>query len=384
MKGVAAIVGYGETDYEKESGKNILQLASEAAKLALQHANLEVSDIDGIISLSPLSTSARLNNVLASYLNIKPIYSMEVAVYGASSGAALKLAAEAITSKAAKRILVIGSDKNFLKHISNEPQILGNAYQQRFISAEATPSYAMVANLHSYLYGTTPEQRAKIAVDQRFNANAFEKALFRDKTMKIEDVLNSPIISEPIHLLEIVYPCDGAIAFIVTSSEEAKTLTKTPVLIEGAGFYNSHFLLTESALFTNGVVTGVKKAADIAYEMAKIGPKQISISGLYDCYTIAVLLMLEDLGFCEKGKGGQFVEEHDLTYKGDFPVNTSGGQLSAGQLGDAGGFVNIIEVVKQLMGQAGPRQVANLEYGITTSNGGYFSNECVLILKGGH
>lgn len=384
MKGRAAIVGYGETNYEKDSGKNILQLGSEAAKLALQHANLAVSDIDGIITLSPLSTSARLNNILASYLDIKPTYSMEVAVYGASSGAALKLAAEAIASKAAKRLLVIGSDKNFLKHMSNEPQILGNAYQQRFISAEATPSYAMVANLHSHLYGTTPEQRAKIAVDQRFNANAFEKALFKDKTITIEDVLNSPIVAEPIHLLEIVYPCDGAIAFVVTSSEDAKSITQTPVTIEGAGFYNSHFLLTESELFQNGVVTGVKKAADIAYEMAGIGPKQISISGLYDCYTIAVLLMLEDLGICEKGRGGQFVEENDLTYKGNFPVNTSGGQLSAGQLGDAGGFVNIIEVVKQLMGQAGPRQVTNLEYGITTSNGGYFSNECVLILKGGH
>lgn len=384
MRGKAAIVGIGETRYEKDSGKNILQLASEATKFALEDANLSINDIDGIITLSPLSTSARLNNVLASYLDIKPTYSAEVAVYGASGGMALKQAAEAIATKSAKRILVIGSDKNFLKVQSNEPQILGSAYQQLFISAEATPSYAMAANLHQHLYKSTDHQRAKIAVDQRFNANHFDKALFKDKKITLNDVLSSPIIAEPIHMLEIVYPCDGALAFIVTSTEDAKSITKTPVLIEGAGFYNSHFLFTESEMFTNGLVTGVKRAGEIAYEMAGIGPEQIQICGLYDCYTIAVMLMLEDLGFCEKGKGGLFVEEHDLTFKGDFPVNTSGGQMSAGQPGDAGGMVNIVEVVRQLMGKAGERQVKDVEYGLTTSNGGYFSNECVLILRGDH
>lgn len=384
MRGKAAIVGFGETNYEKDSGKNILQLGTEAVKEALNEANLTLQDIDGLITLSPLSTSARMNNIFASYLNIKPTYSMEVSVYGASGGTALKLAAEAIESKAAKRILIIGSDKNFMKHISNEPQYLGNAFQQKFISAEATPSYAMIANLHQHMYDSTPKQRAKIAVDQRFNANHFDKAIFRDKKLTLEDVLKSPIIASPIHLLEIVYPCDGAIAFIMTAVEEATNFTKTPVIIEGAGFYNSHFLLTEADLFSNGLVTGVKKAGDIAYEMAGITAKEIDICGLYDCYTIAVLLMLEDLGFCKKGQGGHFVEEHDLTFKGDFPVNTSGGQLSAGQLGDAGGFVNIVEVVKQLMGKGGVRQIKNAEYGITTSNGGYFSNECVLILKGGY
>lgn len=241
MRGQAAIVGFGETNYEKDSGRNILQLGSEAAKKALEDANVDIAEIDGIITLSPLSTSARLNNVFASYLNIKPTYSMEVAVYGASGGAALKLAAEAIASKAARRILVIGSDKNFLKHISNEPQYLGNAYQQRFISSEATPSYAMIANLHRHLYGTTNEQRAKIAVDQRYNANHFEKAIFKNKTLTVEEVLASPIIADPIHLLEVVYPCDGAIAFVVTATEEAQQFSKTPVTIEGAGFYNSHF-----------------------------------------------------------------------------------------------------------------------------------------------
>ncbi|MFD0825969.1 thiolase family protein [Neobacillus sp. M.A.Huq-85] len=382
MKGKAAIVGIGETNYEKDSGKNILQLASVATKYALADANLSIRDLDGIITLSPLSTSARLNNVLASYLDMKPAYSAEVAVYGASGGMALKQAAEAIVSKAARRILVIGSDKNFLKVQSNEPQILGSAYQQKFISAEATPSYAMAAHLHQHLYQSTNEQRAKIAVDQRYNANHFDKALFKEKKLNLDDVLASPVIAEPIHMLEIVYPCDGAVAFIVTSTEDAKSITDTPVMIEGAGFYNSHFLFTESEMFTNGLVTGVKKAADIAYEMAGIGPRQIQICGLYDCYTIAVMLMLEDLGFCEKGQGGRFVEEHDLTFKGDFPVNTSGGQLSAGQPGDAGGMVNIVEVVRQLKGEAGIRQVADVEYGITTSNGGYFSNECVLILRG--
>lgn len=383
IKGKAAITGFGETAFEKHSGKNILQLASEAAISALQDAQLSLEDIDGIITLSPLSTSARLNNILASYLGIKPTYSDEVTVYGASGGYALKQAAEAIAIGAAKNILVIGADLNFMTHQSNEPQLLGDAYQRPFIGADATPSYAMVANLHGHLYGTNAEQRAKVAVDQRFNANHNDNALFGSKKLTINDVLQSPILSTPIHLLEVVYPCDGAIAFIVSPAEDASTISKTPVFIDGAGFYNSHFLFTESELFQNGLVTGIKKSSEIAFNMAGVKPNNIDICGLYDCYTIVVILTLEDMGFCKKGEGGRFVQEHDLTFKGDFPVNTSGGQLSVGQPGDAGGMVNIIEVVRQLMGKAGKRQIENLELGVTNTNGGYLSNECTLVLRRG-
>ena len=293
------------------------------------------------------------------------------------------MAAEAIAGGSAKRVLVVGADLNFMYNRSNEPSYLNDAYMGPFVDFGATTSYAMVANLHAHLYGTTDEQRAKVAVDQRFNANAYENAIFKDKTLTKEEVLSSPLLSTPFHLFEVVSPCDGAIAFIVTSAEEAQSFSKTPVYIDGAGFYNSHFLLSEAPLLQNGVVTGIAESSKRAFEMAGITQKEIGVAGFYDCYTIAVILTIEDMGFCKKGEGGRFVEEHDLTYKGDFPVNTSGGQLSVGQPGDAGGMVNIIEVVRQLMGRADQRQITDLEYGVTNTNGGFFSNECTLVLRKG-
>ncbi|MEH7178569.1 thiolase family protein [Neobacillus vireti] len=383
IRGKSAIVGFGETEFLKDSGKTIFELASEASISAIKDANLSISDIDGIITLSPLSTAARLNNTLANYLGIKPTYSDEVSVYGASGGYALKQAAEAVASGAARNVLVVGADQNFLKHFSTEPHDLMENYNALFYGGGATSNYAMVTNLYEHLYGDTQWQRAKIAVQQRYNANHTDNALFGHKELTIEGVLQSPVISSPLRLFEIVSPCDGAIAFIVSRGEEAKSITNTPVYIDGAGFYSTHFLLSDADLLKNGVVTPIKKASSIAFEMAGVSTDNIGICGFYDCYTIAVLLTIEDMGFCKKGEGARFVEEHDLTFKGNFPVNTSGGQLSAGQPGDAGGMVNVVEVVRQLMGKAGVRQVQDLEFGVTNTNGGLFSNECTLVLRRG-
>lgn len=383
IRGKSAIVGFGETEFLKDSGKTIFELASEASISAIKDANLSISDIDGIITLSPLSTAARLNNTLANYLGIKPTYSDEVSVYGASGGYALKQAAEAVASGAARNVLVVGADQNFLKHFSTEPHDMMDNFGSPFYGGGATTNYAMVTNLYEHLYGDTQLQRAKIAVQQRYNANHYDNALFGHKELNIEGVLHSPVISSPLHLFEIVSPCDGAIAFIVSRGEDAKSITNTPVYIDGAGFYSTHFLLSDADLLRNGVVTPIKKASSIAFEMAGVSTDNIDVCGFYDCYTIAVLLTIEDMGFCKKGEGARFVEEHDLTFKGDFPVNTSGGQLSAGQPGDAGGMVNVVEVVRQLMGKAGGRQVQDLEFGLTNTNGGLFSNECTLVLRRG-
>ncbi|WP_077213284.1 thiolase family protein [Bacillus dakarensis] len=383
LRGKAAITGYGETAFEKNSGKNIFQLAAEASVHAIKDANLEKSDIDGIITLGPLSIDARLNLPFAEFLGIKATLVDEVSVLGASAGYALKKAAEAIAVGAAKNVLVVGSDINILKERSNEIRPFLQDYETPY-ALTPNNAYAMAANLHSELYGTTFEQRAKVAVDQRYNANHYDGALFGKKTMSIEDVRNSPIISSPFHLFEIVSPCDGAIAFIVSLGEDARKITNTPVFIDGAGFYNGHLTISQSEIFTNGVTTPIKKAAEIAFEMAGITTDNVDVLGLYDCYTIAVILTIEDMGFCRKGEGGRFVQEHDLTFKGDFPVNTSGGQLSVGQPGDAGAMVNIVEVVKQLMGRAEGRQVKNCEIGVTNSNGGYFSTECTLVLRRGN
>lgn len=379
IRGKAAITGFGETQLVKDSNKSILQLASEASVKAVRDAGMTFADIDGIITLYPLSSSAKLNLPLAEFLGIKPTYSDETTVFGAASGYAFKLAAEAIAAGSAKNILVVGADMNQLKHRSNAEQPLREYDFMYGLNANA--GYAMVANMHAHLYGTTDEQRAKIAVDQRFNANYNDNSLFGGKKLALEDVLNAPLISSPLRLFEAVVPCDGAIAFIVSRAEDAPSITKTPVLIDGAGFYHTHLLLSQSEMLHNGLVSPVKKATEEAFRMAGITPEHVDVCGIYDCFTIAVLLTLEDMGFCKKGEGGRFVLEHDLTFKGDFPVSTNGGQLSCGQPGIVGGLVNIIEVVMQLMGRAGERQIKDAEIGVTNSNGGVFSTQCTLVLR---
>ena len=383
LRGKAAITGIGETKFVKHGERSIYELAAEAARNAMLDAGLLPRDLDGIITLGALSTTARLNNTLASYLGIQPTYSAEASVYGASGGYALKLAAEAIASGTARNILVVGADVNFLKKPSNEMCELADDYQKPFIGAGINQHYGMVATLYDHLYGDSSQERAKIAVMQRFNASYYENSLFGHKPLTIEDVLNAPMIVSPLTLYEIVAPCDGALAFVVSSAKDAKAITKTPVYIEGVGFYSSHMLMTDAELWRNGLVTPIHKSARIAFEMAGISVSDIDVCGLYDCYTIAVILTLEDMGFCKRGEGARFVAEHDLTFKGDLPVNTNGGQLSVGQPGDAGGMVNIIEVVRQLMGRCGERQVADAEIGVTNSNGGFFSNECTLVLRRG-
>ncbi len=383
LRGKAAITGIGETLFVKEGEKTIYELAAEAARLALQDAGLVPRDIDGLITLGALSTTARMNNTLASYLGIKPTYSAEASVYGASGGMALKLAAEAIASGTARNILVIGADVNFLKHPSNEMCELAEAYQKPFIGAGINQHYGLVATLYDHLYGDSSVERAKIAVMQRYNASFNENSLFGHKPLTVDDVLSAPVICSPLTLFEIVAPCDGALAFVVSKGEDAKAITDTPVFIDGVGFYSSHMLLTDADLWRSGLVTPIQHSAKIAFEMAGITPDDVDVCGLYDCYTIAVILTLEDMGFCRKGEGVRFVAEHDLTFKGDLPVNTNGGQLSVGQPGDAGGMVNIIEVVRQLMGKCGERQVKDAEIGVTNSNGGFFSNECTLVFRRG-
>jgi len=241
----------------------------------------------------------------------------------------------------------------------------------------ANPGYALIARRHMYEFGTTPQQMAKVAVDQRKNACKNPAAMFGNKEITIDDVLNSRMIVDPLHLLEIVSPCSGGGAFIVTSAERAKRGPHRPVYLLGAGEAGGHCGITRAESLTTSLV---KPAAESAFKMAGASPQDMDFVQPYDCYTITVLVTLEDAGFCKKGEGGRFVEEHDLSYKGDFPCNTHGGQLSYGQPGLAGGMSHVIEGVRQLMGRGGERQVKDATIGYVNGNGGIMSEQCSLIL----
>jgi acetyl-CoA acetyltransferase len=235
--------------------------------------------------------------------------------------------------------------------------------------------YALIAHRHMFEYGTTSPQLAKVAVDQRTNASHNPDAMFRDP-LTVEDVLNSPLIVDPLHLYEIVRPCTGGAAFIIVSPEVARASGQTPVWLLGAGESNRGSMLSQSGDITTSPIA---VSAPLAFEMAGVTHADVNLVSVYDCYTITVVITLEDAGFCPKGTGGQFVEERDLTYRGDLPLNTHGGQLSFGQPGLAGGMSHVTEAVRQLQGLAGARQVPGAQISFVNGNGGIMSEQVSLV-----
>jgi acetyl-CoA acetyltransferase len=243
-------------------------------------------------------------------------------------------------------------------------------------AAGANADYAMVARLHMDRYGTTSEQLAKIAANQRTSALENPLALFHDKPLSIADVLASPVVCDPLHLLEVVMPCSGAEAVVVTSPERAAEGPHAPAWILGYG----EALEPDPFQRDDLLVTPTVESARRAFAMAGVAPRDVTLAEIYDCYTSAVLIELEDAGFCEKGEGGRFVEAHDLTFRGDFPLNTHGGMLSFGQPGLGGGMTLVVEAVRQVMVRAGSRQVERNDLAFVHGNGGTFTEECSLVL----
>jgi acetyl-CoA acetyltransferase len=188
--------------------------------------------------------------------------------------------------------------------------------------------YAMIGKRYEALYGATVEKRAKIAVDLRYNANHNPMAIFHDTPLTIDDVVNSRIVADPLHLLECVMPCAGACAFIVARADLAKNLPHAPAYILGGGLGILRGNLTHVGEIT---VSPVGRAADKAFAMARCERDDVQVMEIYDSFTITVMCELEESGFCPKGGAGDWIQEHDLTFKGDKPLNTHGGQLSYGQ-----------------------------------------------------
>ena len=240
--------------------------------------------------------------------------------------------------------------------------------------------YAMIAQRYGALYGYDERAMAKIAVDQRTNAHAHPDAVFRDVPLTIDDVLASRMIADPLHILEIVMPCSGGAAIVLAGGDTARRSPHRPARVIGFGEHITH----KTPTYTRDLlVTPVAASARQAFGMAGVTPADIDVVELYDCYTITALLSIEDSGFCGKGEGMAFVRDHDLTYRGNFPCNTHGGQLSYGQAGLSGGMSQVVEAVRQLRGGCGERQVPDCDLAYVTGTGGVMSEQASLVLAGG-
>ena len=216
-----------------------------------------------------------------------------------------------------------------------------------------------------------------VSIIQRRNANANPAAIFHDQPLTIDDVLASEIICEPLHMLEIVMPAAGAAALVVMAADRVADAAQRPAWLLGAGESATHSWLAQAPDLCE---TGIGIAARAAFSSAGVAPSDVGLASLYDCYTIMVLLTLEEAGFCKPGEAGAFVESHDLTYAGDFPLNTHGGQLSFGQPGTAGGMSHVTEAARQIQGRGGERQVQGLELAYVHGNGGIIAEQVGLVL----
>ena len=377
------IVGIGESRCGKVPDRSALQLQSDAARAALDDAGLSLKEIDGLIT-----TPVRVEpwnmpcGVVASFLGVQPAYLSTLDLAGASGCAMIHHAAMAVASGQCNTVLCVAG-QNLLtnKTRASAVQIMvesGAAHAQ--FEAPYGPlvasNYALIAQRHRYEYGTTAEQMAEVAVTIRKHASMNPNA-HQQKPITVQNVLNSPMITSPLKRFDCALVSDGAAAAIVTSAERARDLKQKPVRLLGQGYGLSHSYVGEALnLPFSGAVESGKKA----FAMARVTHADIDVAELYDCFTITVIIELEDLGFCKKGEGGAFVQNGRIALGGELPVTTHGGLLSACHCGLGGGFFHVLEGVRQVRGEAGARQVKDAKLALVHGNGGTIAIHCTLIL----
>jgi len=376
----AAIAGIGYTEFSKDSGVSTLTLGLRAIVAALEDAGLPVSEVDGLAT-HRVGDSAQ-PATLAACLGLDDLkFFLDAFGGGSASHAIVGQAALAVASGVADTVVcyrALNARSEFRMGGTDRPPPDQAEFQYQVPYGYLAPSqqFAMAARAHMLQYGTTHEQLGQIAVQQRANAVDNERALMR-KPITLDDYLASRWVVEPFRLYDCCLETDGAVALVVTTPERARDLRRPPVWISAAAWGAGQ------TLYSNPIATQTAAArmAPRLFEMAGVGPADIDVAELYDCFTYSVVVQLEDYGFCSKGEGGPFAASGALTRDGALPVNTHGGFLSEGYVH---GLNHVCEAVSQLRGEAGPRQVKGAEVALSTSQPGFVSgNTSALILRQG-
>jgi len=381
LKNKVAIVGVGESEIGRVPHMTGLGLNAQAAKRALDDAGLKVSDIDGVLTAYSFTEPYfMLGSVICEYLGLKPRFNASMIVGGASPAVMLKHAAEAISAGQAETILVCAGENRATGQTRDAAvatlMAVGHPYFEQPYGTSIPGFYAMIAQRHMHVYGTTREQLANVAVNTRAHALLHPNAHMKTP-LTLEHVLSAKSIADPLGMLDCCLISDAGGAFIVTSAERARDLKSAPVYLQGIGEYHTHEHLMCAPSLTE---FGATESGRVAYEMAGLGPRDIDFAELYDCFTIVPIIELEELGFCAPGEGGAFFAEGHARIGGKLPVNTHGGMLSHAHAGAAGGLFGILEAVRQLRGGLGPRQVEGAEVALVHNEGGILSSHCTMIL----
>jgi acetyl-CoA acetyltransferase len=336
-----------------------------ALDLLLKKSSLPKAGVDGI-SVSSFTLAPDSAIGLTQHLGLSPRWLDHVPFGGASGVVAIRRAARAVQSGDADVVACLAADTNhvdsFRLTLANFSQFARDAVYP-YGAGGPNASFAFLTSYYMDKYGARREDFGKLCVAQRANALKNDLALFK-KPLTLEEYLNARPIAEPLHLFDCVMPCAGADAFLVLSEEKAKSL-KIPYA-RLLGTIERHNAFAGDPVQMRA---GWALDRDDLYAQAGVGPGDLDFVQTYDDYPVISLMQMEDLGFCEKGEGPAFVRKNTFTCDGTFPVNTSGGQLSAGQAGAAGGFLGMVEAIRQLTGEAGARQVADAKLGLVSGFG---------------
>jgi acetyl-CoA acetyltransferase len=380
LRNQVAIVGVADTEVGVVPQYSATQLYVRAARLALDDAGITKDQVDGLITCASWAEPYLYHaEMIAEYMQIFPRYCMGAPAGGGTTLAIMHHAASAIVTGMCDTVLITMADSQ-VSGLSRDKavELMSTAGHPQFERPYGPPIpafYALLARAHEHAYGTKAEQRSAVAVACRKHASLNPAAQMR-KPITIQDVLTSRMIADPLHLLDCSLVSDGGAAFIMTSAERVRDFKQKPVYLLGVGEGHSHEHVTQALNLT---ASAAKEAGHRAYAMAGLGPKDIDVAELYDCFTPVVIIELEDLGFCPKGEGGRFVEGARIELGGELPVNTHGGLLSHCHPGHPGSMFSITEAVRQLRGECGPRQVEGAKVALVHGQGGIMSTHCTAI-----
>ena len=359
--------------YERYSIHGAHWYVGQAMRALVQGSGLAKAQIDGL-TVSSFSLAPDTAVGVTQHLGLSPRWLDHIPTGGASGVMALRRAARAVQCGDAEVVACVAADTN---HVDSFRHTLGSfsdfARDASYPYGAGGPNsmFAFITAHYMRQYGARREDFGRIAVAQRANALANPNALFKTP-LSLEQYMAARPVAAPIHLFDCVMPCAGAEAFLVMAPERARDLGLPHVLLRGA--IERHNAFSADPVMVRG---GWAMDREDLYAQAGMRPADIDVLQTYDDYPVIVMMQFEDLGFCAKGEGPDFVRAHDLRFSGDFPQNTGGAQLSCGQAGAAGGFIGMTETIRQLTGQAGARAVPGARRGLVAGFGMVTYDRCL-------
>ena len=378
------IAGSFETDLGVVTDRGPMALGVQATLGAIADAGLNPRDVDGLVTCNSLVEPVMYHaEATAEYAGLSPAHCFSVGTGGGTTFTALRYAAAAVQTGMATTVVVSMAD-SMRSFMTRERAMVvqsssGHPLYEQPYGATVPAYYALMARAHMEAFGTTQAQFAEAMVSSRAWACNNPTAQYRDP-VTVADVLESKPIADPLKMLDCSIVSDGGAALVLTSAERARDLPHAGIHLLGYGESHAYEHISQAKDLTTSAAA---QSGVAAFNEAGITPAQVDIAQLYDCFSPALLIQLEDLGFCAKGEGGQLLQSGATRPGGQLPVNTHGGMLSHCHPGNPGAMFGVTEAMRQFRGLAGARQVESVDYVLLHAQGGIMSSHASLILGRG-